>query len=353
VSRVSTGLDAGPCLADPVLDERFRRDGYAVVPFVDDDTLAHLRERVEPLVPADGGPFFSLYRNDGPDLRRRLDEVIRAELAPLAEPHLQGQRFFMGSALVKFPGAGSYLALHQDWTFVDESRYVNGLVWLALEPTAEDNGGLHAVPGSHRLDLPWRGTPPGMQASEPVDELLKQRYLRRIDTRAGDAVLYHDALIHGSTMNLSDRPRIAIVVGFVSEDAPLVHFWVDGDGTKWRYTVADDFFFDYSPPGRPEGPAVLDVERWDSSHFLLGPEDLVSLPDAPGWQDRPAIGVDPGEADRSDGGGEPAPGPPPAVADVPVPVPDLADDADASAPTAASAGAPPPAPRRSWRFWRR
>jgi hypothetical protein len=252
-------------LRDAQWDAEYRERGFVVVPFVEPAELVELRGLVEDLIPSDAGPFFSLYRNDR-TVRRRLDEVVRGALAARAEALFCDHRVFLGSVLVKFPGEGSDLALHQDWSFVDESRYMNGLVWLALEPTGEHNGGLHAVPGSHRLDLPFRGTPPGAQASEPVD------------TSAGEAVIYHDAVIHGSGRNASDHPRIALVLGFVSREAELLHYFVDGQSQKWRYRVRDEFFLGYDPPERPGGPHVIDVEPCDPTHHLLDLGDLDSLP---------------------------------------------------------------------------
>src|SRR5690606_26746745 len=125
----------------------FRDDGFAVVPFIDPGRLSELRESVVPLVPEDSGPFFSLYRNDGPELRRRLDAVVREAIQPIADQLMCNHRFYLGSLLVKFPGEGSYLAPHQDWSFVDETRHVSGIVWLPLQPTDDTNGGLVVVPG--------------------------------------------------------------------------------------------------------------------------------------------------------------------------------------------------------------
>jgi len=264
MTRVSAGVDRRPILVDPEADRSFREQGFAVVPFVEPEALGELRRRVKPLIPADSGPFFSLYRNDWPELRRQLDAEVRAAMQPTADRLMCNHRFYIGSLLVKFPGEGSYLAPHQDWSFVDETQHVSGIVWLPLQPTDEHNGGLCVVPGSHRHDLPHRGTPP-----DPIDAYLEG--LVSCVMRPGEAVVYHNALIHGSSENRSDEPRIAMVLGFVSAEAELYHFHTDDRGRKWRYRVREDFSFTYQPPAVPAGPAVLAAEPWPAEDDDVGP----------------------------------------------------------------------------------
>lgn len=258
MTRVSAGVDRRPLLVDRAADDEFRELGFTIVQMVDPDRVAKLRERMLPLIPPESGPFFSLYRNDDPSIRRRLDEAVRGEIESAAANVLRGHRIFLGSLLVKFPGDKSYLAPHQDWSFVDEERYVSGILWFPLQPTDADNGGMCVVPGTHRMDLPHRGAPLDYPIEEYLDGLIQCR------TEPGQALVSHNALIHGSRENRSDELRIVMVLGFMSEDASLLHYYTDDDGQKWRYSVTQEFFFDHEPPGRPSGPGVLSVEPWES-----------------------------------------------------------------------------------------
>lgn len=258
MTRVSAGVDRRPLLVDPVADDEFRDLGFTIVDLMDADRVSSLRERVLPLIPSDSGPFFSLYRNDSPGIRRRLDAAVRDELEPWAAGVLHGHRIFLGSLLVKFPGDDSYLAPHQDWSFVDEERYVSGILWFPLQATDAQNGGMCVVPGTHRMDLPHRGAPLDYPIEHLLDGLVQCR------TEPGQALVSHNALIHGSRENKSDDLRVVMVLGFMSEGAELLHYYTDDSGQKWRYTVTDEFFFDHVPPGRPTGPGVLSVEPWES-----------------------------------------------------------------------------------------
>jgi hypothetical protein len=258
VTRVSSGVDRTSLLVDESAAAAFRADGFTVVPFLEPDRLASLRERILPLVPEDSGPFFSLYRNDDPEIRRRLDVAVRAELTDAAAGVLRDHRIFLGSLLVKFPGDASYLAPHQDWSFVDEERYASGILWFPLQATDDTNGGMCVVPGSHRMDLPDRGAPLDYPIEEYLDGLVQ------VTTQPGEALVMHNALIHGSRENRSSEPRVVMVLGFASVDADLLHYFTDEDGQKWRYRVRPEFFFDHRPPGRPSGSGVVSVEPWES-----------------------------------------------------------------------------------------
>lgn len=254
MTRVSSGVDRRPILVDPAADAGFREQGFAVVPFVDPEQLSELRAAVLPLIPEDAGPFFGLYRNDQPELRRRIDSTVRSLMQPIADRLMCNHRFYIGSLLVKYPGAGSHLDAHQDWSFVDETRHVSGIVWLPLQRTDQSNGGLSVVPGSHRFDLPYRGTPP-----ESVAELSHD--MVPCEMEPGEAVVYHNALIHGSSENRSSELRIAMVLGFVSAGADLLHYRTDESGGRWRYRVDEEHPFSYQPPDLPSGPSVLGVEK--------------------------------------------------------------------------------------------
>ncbi len=270
-------MDRLPLLVDDAADAEFRDLGFTVVPVMEPDLIGGLRERMLPLIPPDSGPFFSLYRNDSPGIRRALNSVVREELDPFAARVMRGYRIFLGSLLVKFPGDDSYLAPHQDWSFVDEERHVSGIFWFPLQPTDDSNGGMCVVPGSHRMDLPHRGAPLDYPIEDYLDGLVQ------CTTRPGEALISHNALIHGSRENRSEELRIVMVLGFMSADAELVHYFTDEDGQKWRYRVTEEFFFDHRPPGRPEGSGILSVEPWETTGLETASRTEVRLTPTEKW----------------------------------------------------------------------
>jgi len=252
-----------PTFLDPALQEQFEVDGVVIVPLLSAAALQNLTEAVLPLVPADPVPMLSPHVGDDVDVRRALAAVAQTHLTPALASLLPDQEVFTGSVLVKSPGPGSEHALHQDWTVVDEDHFVSGVVWVPLVDTDERNGGLHAVLGSHRLRTPVRGSP-DLGLSLGQSELSRQlhaEHLTPLVVPAGNAAVFDHRLLHGSPMNRSSAPRIAVSVAFHPRGADLFHYRTEGPRHLLRYRVRADFATELDLSSGPNGEYVLGVER--------------------------------------------------------------------------------------------
>jgi hypothetical protein len=255
---------AATTFADPGLQARYSEDGVVSVPLLDPETLGSLRDEVERLVPEARVPFTGNFQGDTPESRRTCMEIVRRHVEPAARALLPTQRFFTTAMFVKQPGSVSEKPLHQHWTMVDEDRFSSGLVWVAVTDTDATNGGLEVVLGSHRLHTSVRGTPDlhvPMGGTE-VGERLRREFLTPLALHAGSAAIMDDRLLHGSSHNRSDRPRIAVGLAFCSPGADLLHYYYDHDrDVLLRFRVEPEFFLEHPWPERPSGPYVIDVER--------------------------------------------------------------------------------------------
>ena len=265
-----------PALADPELEAAFTRDGIAgPFPVLDAAQIQHPQARLQPLIPDDTA-FFAMHRDeDSPELRRQIAEVLMDELGDVISAFLTGHRLLAGcGTFVKQPHEESHLCLHQDWTFVDESRFRTGSFWIPLVDTDEVNGQFHAVLGSHDIGPTLRGSPLWPYPTEFVEDELVEHYLTAFDVPAGSALVYDHRLVHGSFANRSDAPRMAVVLGFVTEGADLHHYYLHSDGQQTRLTVTDDFFLDLVLGPYPTCAGILGAEAVDLPIIQLQPEDL-------------------------------------------------------------------------------
>lgn len=113
----------------------------------------------------------------------------------------------------KPPGVDGRHPLHQDLRYF-RLRPADGLVgvWTALADTNPRNGCLAVIPGSHKGGLLTHGEPDwqyvnaGFFGIQDLD--LSRR--RHVPMAAGDTLLFHPLLIHGSGRNRSDACRRAI-----------------------------------------------------------------------------------------------------------------------------------------------
>ena len=78
---------------------------------------------------------------------------------------------------------------------------------LCLSDTSADQGGFHCIPGMHLEVLEWSRKSPE-QRGVPILPLDEKR-VRPIAANAGDLILWHRALPHGSGINRTDLPRLA------------------------------------------------------------------------------------------------------------------------------------------------
>lgn len=119
----------------------------------------------------------------------------------------------------KLPGDEVVFPWHQDasnrrygtpeWVDVDgRGSFVQ--MALAVDPMGRDNGGLRALPGSHRLgfvaELGSGALPPGLVERWPQQEDLEME--------PGDLALFGPFLVHGSDANRSARPRRLFLQGY-------------------------------------------------------------------------------------------------------------------------------------------
>ncbi len=266
-----------PVLCDPEADRLLADRGYVVVPFLDDDEVQSLRVGYRALAPPDDdGITIDFVRDD-----RRVLRAVADLLAPTWQRHLDGvfvdHRPVVATFVVKHPGPGSEMVLHNEPTFVDSEVPVTYNIWIPLvAATAEPpNGALELVPGSHRLAFGLAGF------DTPLLFRPYERFLRRhtitLDVPAGAAVIYDTRLLHVSGPNLTEAPRPAIAAAIAPRSTPLVHVVCGGRRSRLVYAIGEDFFLDVHPQS---AAAVLAaghrLVREAQEGWSLGPREVAA-----------------------------------------------------------------------------
>jgi ectoine hydroxylase-related dioxygenase (phytanoyl-CoA dioxygenase family) len=270
---------AASFIRDPELARQLDTAGYAVVPLLDEATVGEVCEAYREIAPpGDHGLAIDYMRPDRTVMRR-----LRERLEPVWSAHLP-QLFVdpivaMCTMVTKHPGDQSGMFLHEDRTFVDESRTRAYTVWVPLVPVGPglDNGGLQIVPGSHRLPTGLAGsnTPDLIRPFE--DEL--RRHLVDVAAGAGDAVVYDTRTLHASRPNLTDVPRPALTFAVVPGGEAIVHVVASSPTHRRVHAVGPDFFVDHHPREievqMPEDCPVID--EFDVDDPSLTAEDVARV----------------------------------------------------------------------------
>lgn len=258
-----------------VADVRAQLDdvGYACVPLLDAPTVAELRRTFDELGVA-GTPFYASSVDADRETAMALHRLIRDAMEAAVDAVVPGARGFLGAYLSKAANPENVLALHQDWTYVDEARHRAHIAWCPLSDTSTESGTLHVIPGSHR----WLDRARGSGFPNPfrdVEATLVAHHLVPLPTPAGHAVIYDSALLHASPPNRSGEVRAVAGLAFAPAGAALVHHHTDGDGMARVYEIDEWYYtrqeFNTEPAGYPligthpvvDDPVTeADLPRW-------------------------------------------------------------------------------------------
>jgi hypothetical protein len=251
-------------LADPDIEEPLDRDGYAIIRgFIDEEGVRRLLELFErERSPVHARAFAASMMSEDQAYRAAVDRGIKEVLAPRVSRALPGYRHCFSNFLVKAP-AGSddprlgLVPLHQDTQMVDETRTRTLGLWVPLVDTNEENGCFAAVPGSHRLLSGCRWMDAPFRCPELTAVL--RPYLRSLPIKAGDAILFSQALVHASGPNRTGTPRVAAGALLAPEGAQLLCYYRAPERPERLevYAVDDLFYGRYAYAGRPEGVELL------------------------------------------------------------------------------------------------
>jgi len=205
----------------------FDNFGYLVVPGVLSTdmveelkaTLRHPTEQFDPVAAADGPLHWGIaWRSllDLPELRGSLEALVgNHELRqfriqqdgpdPLPTYRLDhiNVHTHVGKGFGGMPLHGGWRATGGSQFFrYHDGEFFNGLVVVAFElfDTHANGGGFCCIPGSHKGNL---ALPEGWE----VPGAAPDQVIKRIPARAGDAIIFTEALIHGSAPWEVDYPR--------------------------------------------------------------------------------------------------------------------------------------------------
>ncbi|MER3473524.1 MAG: phytanoyl-CoA dioxygenase family protein [Armatimonadota bacterium] len=247
----------------------YRENGYWIAPkILSDEELELLREHHAKVIAGEYGtlrPPWSRNIEPGAPLDRivKIDNsywadavIARAVLNPLIGEMAarltgaKGIRLWHDQLLYKPPdtGARGNVGWHQDygyWQCADPPELLTA--WLALDDVTEENGCMQVVPGSHR----WGLLPEGNFFEQDLETL--QRRIEAVSGRpwrtvkcempAGALSFHHCLTIHGSGLNLSQRPRRSWAIHLMP------------DGTRYRAGSPSDRHMNVYLLGGKDGEA--------------------------------------------------------------------------------------------------
>lgn len=233
---------------DDAMQARFEKQGFVVVPFIDSEEVKKLTDLFYELHPnLQSGGFVSGSYSGDYDYKKKASDAFVAAFTEHYDRIFTGYQAFGGAYLYKMPNSESELSIHQDWTIVDEDKYVALNCWVPLQDIDETNGALHVVPGTQYDALHTVRAPTiPFFFSGNFDLVVKESIPMYV--KAGEAVILNQSVIHYSPPNRSGKIRLAITAGVKSKGAPMrFHFFDQKSGTTdvEIYDMPEDFLIDF------------------------------------------------------------------------------------------------------------
>lgn len=165
---------------------------------------------------------------------------------------------------IKHPGDGISVGWHRDEDYTGIDPALATTVWIALAPSTPENGCLHVVPGSHRLET--LATDCDVATVAPVEPLASTNRKLSVVLKPGELSLHNGRLLHGSEPNRSEQKRIGFVVRFVT---PTARPATGRPSVLLARGVDDHGHFEIVPPPQDIDPtrAIEQMRRSASNHL--------------------------------------------------------------------------------------
>ncbi|MFN8309513.1 MAG: phytanoyl-CoA dioxygenase family protein [Chitinophagales bacterium] len=227
------------------VNESFDRLGYAVIDLLNRNDVPALRKKALSWRSGVSHHFYTSFWSEDPNYRLQVDQFIKETIWPRAQQIFSNFRPVLGDLLVKRPSLFRHFPLHQDWTFVDESNFTSIYIWMPLQDVDVRNGCLHVVPGSHQILDKVRG--PNINPTYEKYSSKLSEFLVPVPLKAGQAVVFSQALLHSSPPNRSFLKRVAMGLLVIPEEAKLIHCHYDVNRRRVdQYDVTPEFYQNYS-----------------------------------------------------------------------------------------------------------
>jgi hypothetical protein len=212
---------------DQALDDQFRRDGYVVIPLLNATEVQELIKAHDIFAPELSSDFDTTSFSPDEQYRRQVANAIDPIVQPHALPLLAGYKPILTNFISKRGSTKKgKVRLHQDYTFVDQSRVTGVHVWIPLIDVDENNGCLTVYPGTHSMvnhiaafpslvkpnyHWPWRDVTPLMESYCGI----------QLPMKAGEALFFNERLLHRSGENQTPGMRPCAVGAYIPEQETM------------------------------------------------------------------------------------------------------------------------------------
>lgn len=252
---------------DKQLEESFQKNGYVEVPFLTTNEVEMLKEYYFNTLEKSGGrlgpedekhqsnqeiTYDFTFIDKNSDYKQQVFDMITSAFKERVNDYLDNYKPIIANFIRKKEDGGE-VPLHQNWAFADEHRCATVSIWCPLVDSNKENGTLEVVPASHKRYGEVRGP---MIKSElfNIQKDIIDKYMVPLETKAGNAVILDDSIVHYSSPNQTDGLRLAIQLILIPAEEKSIHYHMDLSKDRSTVEVLEvdrDFYMKFNPWKKP------------------------------------------------------------------------------------------------------
>ncbi len=248
---------------DAPLENNFRKEGYVIVPFIEEEEIALLTKNYFKTLDESGGRLVPEDENHNTneeitydftfidkniDYKEKVFDIITKAFEKHTSKLLDNYKPIIANFIRKKTDGGE-VPLHQNWAFVDEVVCTSVSIWCPLVDSNKENGTLEVVPGSHKRYGQVRGPMIKSELADIKDEIINQ-FMVPLEVKAGQAVILDDSIVHYSSPNRTNGFRLAIQLILIPKEETSIHYHMDLKKDRNRVEVLSvnkDFYTTFNP----------------------------------------------------------------------------------------------------------
>ena len=208
----------------------YTRNGFVVPKFrLDNSDLEKLQNatlelmQTYPHIPTEGlvSPHIFYAGSNRPDIHSKFLEICKlTPLLDIVDQLIGSDIIVWGSRIFsKAPQTGRATPWHQDGEYWPIRPLATATVWIAIDESNEDNGGLKILTGSNRAKtlLPHQSLS-GKGAAldkEIKPELIESKAVVSVPLQPGQMVIFDVFTAHGARPNLSNQRRAGFAIRYM------------------------------------------------------------------------------------------------------------------------------------------
>jgi len=266
-----------PVFRDKKLQSQFEHEGFVKLKLFSPAQIEKLRNYYDEVqseheASLQSPALYSSVETGNPELLIAVDKLLKETIMDQVKATFQNYQTLISNFLIKDSGDETELMPHQDLTFVNEPEECSFNLWIPLQKTDRDSGQLRVFKGSHLISKTLRVVPDYPRPFLPYLDTIRELFTD-IETEIGECVVINHSVLHGSSINRTGKPRVAIIMGFCTEGADIhYHYMPDGDSSKIeKYLMKAEDYYHFKPDGRPLFAKQIDTI---SHRYELVPEQV-------------------------------------------------------------------------------